>query len=133
MQLFYKPLPQAPIRYFAPELFFADVELNNDAEVISFITRQMAGKGYAPPESTADALAREKCSSTAMDNGAALPRLLVKGPFPTVIATVQLRRPIRWGGQKVSTVFLLSVAKEDLSIFGTLLNYFSNYVFQPKK
>lgn len=132
-RLFYKPLPQDPIRYFAPELFFADVDLNNDTEVISFITRQMAEKGCAPPESKADALAREKCSSTAMDNGVALPRLRVKGPFQTVIATVQLHRPIRWGGQKVSTVFFLSVAKEDLSIFGTLLNYFSNYVLQPKK
>lgn len=132
-QLFYKTLPKAPIHYFAPELFFADMDLNSDTEVISFITRQMAAKGYAQPENTADALAREKCSSTAMDNGVALPRLCVKGTFQTVIATVQLHRPIRWGGQKVSIAFFLSVAEEDLPIFGTLLNYFSNHILQPKK
>lgn len=132
-QLLYKPLPQAPIRYFKPDLFFADVDLSNDTEVISFITRQMAAKGYAPLESTADALAREKCSSTAMDNGVALPRLRVKGPFPTAVAAVQLHRSIRWGGQRVGTVFFLSVAREDLPIFGTLLNFFSDHILQPKK
>ena len=132
-QLFYRPLPQALIRYFSPEQFFVDIELNSYTEVISFITRQMIAKGYARPESTADAMAREKCSSTAMDNGVALPRLRVEGSFPTVIATVQLHHPIRWGGQKVSTVFFLSVAKEDLPIFGTLLNYFSVYIFQPNR
>lgn len=132
-QSFYTPLPQAPIRYFAPELFFPDMDLNSDTEVISFITRQMAEKGYAQPESTADALTREMRSSTALDNGVALPRLFVNGPFQTVIATVQLRRPIHWGEQKVSTVFFLSVSKKDLPIFGMLLNYFSYYIFQPNK
>ena len=132
-QLFYKPLPQALSRYFAPDLFFAGMDLTSDTEVISFITRQMADKGCAPPECTAAALAREQCSSTALDNGVALPRLRADGPFPTVIATVRLRRPIRWGGQKVGTVFFLSVAKEDLPVFGTLLHYFSSYVLQPKK
>lgn len=129
-RLLFKPLPQEPADYFDPRLFFSDLDCCSDVEVISFLTRKLVELGYATIECIARALEREEASSTAMDNGIALPRLRVLGPFRSVVAVALLRKPIHWGGQKVSIVFFLSVSEEDLPTFGTLLNYLANDLFR---
>ena len=49
--------------------------------------------------------------------------------FETVIAFAQLRKPIMWGNQKVSTVFLPSVSETDLPVFGTLLTNLIGHMY----
>lgn len=127
-RLFFKPLPQAPVRYFDPDLFFTGLDMSSDMEVVDFLANRLVDQGYATIEGVSRALEREEWSSTSMENGIALPRLRVLGPFQTVIAVAQLRRPVHWGSQKVSTAFFLSVSEEDLPIFGTLLNYLANHL-----
>lgn len=130
---FFKPLPEPPECYFDPNLFFTDLDLSSDTEVITYLTQRLADLGYATIECMARALEREEWSSTAMENGIALPRVRVLGPCKTVIAVAQLRKPVHWGGQKISLVFLPAVSEEDLSLFGTLLNYLANDLCRKEK
>jgi len=124
--LFFQKLPQHPRNYFDKNLFFMNQDFSNEQEVITFLTYHIAQLGYATEECTTRALEREELSSTAVENGVAIPRVRVLGPSRTIIAFMQLRKPIIWGTQKVSTIFLLSISEADLPLFGTLLNYLVN-------
>ncbi len=124
--LFFQKLPRHPKSYFDRDLFFIDQDFSNEQEVITFLTYHISQLGYATEECTNRALEREELSSTAVENGVAIPRVRVLGPSKTIIAFMQLRKPILWGSQKVSTIFLLSISETDLPLFGTLLNYLVN-------
>ncbi len=124
--LYFQKLPQNPKCYFERDLFFVDQDFSNEQDVITFLTYHIAQLGYATEECTVRALEREELSSTAVENGVAIPRVRVLGPCRTIVAFMQLRKPIIWGTQKVSTIFLLSVSEADLPLFGTLLNYLVN-------
>lgn len=124
--LFFQKLPQHPKSYFERDLFFLDQDFSNEQEVITFLTSRIVQLGYAIEECTARALNREEVSSTAVGNGIAIPRVRALGSSKTVIAFMQLRKPIIWGTQRASTIFLLSVSETDLPLFGTLLNYLVN-------
>lgn len=124
--LYFQKLPRDPGSYFDQNLFFMDQDFSNEQEIITFMTYHIIQLGYATVDCTARALGREELSSTAVENGVAIPRARVLGPCKTIIAFMRLRKPIIWGTQKVSTVFLLSVSEEDLPLFGTLLNYLVN-------
>lgn len=119
--ILFRKLPVPMERYFCPQLFFPELDASDEREVITYLTHRIVDLGYATSECVARALDREYLSSTAVGNGIAVPRVRVLGPCRTVIAFAQLRKPILWGNQKVSTVFLPSVSEADLPIFGTLL------------
>jgi len=127
-RLFFTPLPQDPGAYFDPDLFFTDLDLHSEEEVITFLTEQLVKRGCASAECTAQTLDREACSATSMETGIAIPRLRGDSVTRTVIAVARLRRSIHWNGQKVSTVFLLSVRAEDSPLYGTLLQYLANHL-----
>lgn len=119
--ILFRKLPVPMAHYFYPQLFFPELDASDEREVITYLTHRIVDLGYATSECVVRALDREYLSSTAVGNGIAVPRVRVLGPCRTVIAFAQLRKPILWGNQKVSTVFLPSVSESDLPIFGTLL------------
>ncbi|NCB62360.1 MAG: HTH domain-containing protein [Clostridia bacterium] len=127
-RLFFQRLPNPPGDYFEKGLFFTDVDFVSEQEAITFLAHRIAELGYATAECVGRALEREEWSSTAVENGVAIPRVRALGPCRTVIAFAQLRKPIFWGNQKVNTVFLPSVAEGDLPLFGTLLTYLVNHL-----
>jgi transcriptional antiterminator/mannitol/fructose-specific phosphotransferase system IIA component (Ntr-type) len=133
-KIFFRELPQPPERYFSSELFITNLDASSRREVITKLTRLLIGRGYANNSCTARALEREEWSSTAREDGIAMPRVRMLGhPAETVVVTALLRKPITWAGQKVRMVFFVAVSEEDLPLFGTLLNYLSNDLCQKPK
>lgn len=133
-KIFFRELPQPPERYFSPDLFVTDLDASSSREVIMKLTRLLVSKGYADKSCTVRALEREEWSSTAREDGVAMPRVRMLGhPAETVVVTALLRKPISWAGQKVRMVFFLAVSEEDLPLFGTLLNYLVNNLCQKQK
>lgn len=125
-QRLFPSLPKQPQSYFDEQLFFYDLHLTTEEEVISYIAEQIVKHEYAPSDCISRGIDREYLSSTAMDYGIAIPRVYTPGAKRTVIGVATLKNPILWGGQKISMVFFLSVAESDLPIFGTLLNHLTN-------
>ena len=132
-QRLFPPLPEPPQSYFDPKLFFHDLSLPAEEDVISFLAKHIVELQYAPPECISYAIDREYMSSTAMEYGIAIPRVRTPGSGKTVISVVNLKSPMPWGDQKVSMVFFLSVAEADLHIFGTLLNYLTNVLCRKEQ
>lgn len=127
--ILFRKLPQPIQNYFRPQLFFPELDAADEREVITYLTHRIVDLGYATAECVSRALEREDLSSTAVGNSLAVPRVRVLGPCETVIAFAQLRKPIMWGNQKVSTVFLPSVSETDLPVFGTLLTNLIGHMY----
>lgn len=133
-RLFFQSLPQNPECYFRRGLFFPNLEFTTEQEIITFLAHQIADGGFATAECVSRALEREEWSSTAVEQGVAIPRVRALGPCQTVVAFAQLHKPITWGTQKVSTIFLPSVSEADLPIFGTILTYLvTNFCSREKQ
>ena len=132
-QMLFPPLPEPPQSYFDSRLFFHDLSLPSEEDVISFIAKRIVELQYAPPECVSYAIDREYMSSTAMEYGIAIPRVRTPGSGRTVISVANLKSPMQWGDQKISMVFFLSVAEKDLHIFGTLLNYLTNVLCRKEQ
>ena len=132
-QRLFPPLPEPPQSYFDSRLFFHDLGLPAEEDVILFIAKHIVALQYAPPECVSYAIDREYMSSTAMEYGIAIPRVRTPGSGKTVISVANLKSPMQWGDQKVSMVFFLSVAEKDLHIFGTLLNYLTNVLCRKEQ
>jgi|GEM_PF-3425550 Transcriptional antiterminator len=132
-QRLFPPLQAPPQSYFDGRLFFHDLSLPTEEDVISFIAGHIVELQYAPPECISYAIDREYMSSTAMEYGIAIPRVRTPGSGKTVISVANLKSPMQWGDQKISMVFFLSVAEGDLHIFGTLLNYLTNVLCRKEQ
>ena len=129
----FPPLPQPPQAYFDSRLFFQNLSLPSEEDVITFLAKHIVELNYAPSECIDYATDREDMSSTAMEYGIAIPRVRTPGSGKTVISVANLKSPMQWGDQKISMVFFLSVAEADLHIFGTLLNYLANVLCRKEQ
>ena len=133
-KIFFQELPQPPEHYFSPDLFISGLNASSSEEVITMLTRRLINQGYAGSSCIPRALEREEWSSTAREDGVAMPRVRLLGqPAKTVVAAALLRKPISWAGQKVRMVLFLAVSEEDLPLFGTLLNYLANDLCHKQK
>ena len=100
------------ISYFPEGLFFNNLDLQTQEEVINFLTKQVS-KFYKVPADFKDLVwKREKRFSTAFDNRVALPHPYVPCTKETFASTVLLKEPILWGNKMVRMIFLLSISKE---------------------
>lgn len=133
-KIFFQELPQPPEHYFSPDLFISGLNASRSEEVITMLTQLLIDQGYAGSSCIPRALEREEWSSTAREDGVAMPRVRLLGqPAKTVVAAALLRKPISWAGQKVRMVLFLAVSEEDLPLFGTLLNYLANDLCHKQK
>ncbi|MCI1592365.1 BglG family transcription antiterminator [Heyndrickxia oleronia] len=98
-----------------PNLFFRNVEIDSDIELITFLAQSIIQQGYAPDEFLPLTIKREKISSTAFGGMIALPHPFNPCGYENVIAIALLKKPILWGEtkEKVQAVFLLSLKKDN--------------------
>ncbi len=106
--------------YLPKELFFSNMELQTQDEVISFMIEE-ASKLFNLPKNFKQLIwQREKLFTTAFDNKVALPHPYKLCTEETFACTVLLKKPILWGDKLVQTVFLISLSQEespDIHIF----------------
>lgn len=91
-----------------PDFIFLNAEAETPDELIKQLTKSLWEKGKVNKAYTKSALKREKTSSTAIGGSIAIPHgdpALVIDP---VIAAATLKKPVQWGNEKVTLVFLLA-------------------------
>jgi mannitol/fructose-specific phosphotransferase system IIA component (Ntr-type) len=106
-------LPMVIKQCFDKELFHYGVDMESRDEVITFLSQELIKKSYVAPAFLDAVLEREKISSTAFENGIAMPHPISNCSYKTVISVATLKKPILWNGQKVQYVFLLALREED--------------------
>ncbi|GKU84868.1 BglG family transcription antiterminator [Niallia sp. NCCP-28] len=95
------------------ELLFMDVDYEHRYEVVEMLADSLFKRGYAEKEFIHSAVSRERMSATAIGGAIAIPHgnpSLIKR---SAIAAAILRKPLDWGNEQVSVVFLLAISKED--------------------
>jgi activator of the mannose operon, transcriptional antiterminator len=102
---------------FAPflmeDLVFWDVEKEHRYEVVEMLAMALYEKGYVLEEFIHSAVNRERTSATAIGGGIAIPHgdpSLITQP---VLAVAIMKKPLEWGNEWVSLVFMLAMTKEN--------------------
>ena len=96
-------------RLFTEDLFVSGITLNDREEVIHLLCNKLRKKGCVDEIFSASVLEREKQFSTAIGNLVAIPHALSGQSSASCITVGILKKPIRWGEEKVQLVFLLNI------------------------
>lgn len=106
---------------FDRDLFFAHLDEAFDMRVIHALCMKLKEKVYVPDTFEARVMAREKLSSTVIGNGIAMPHPDILMLDESKVVVAHLKKPIQWGNDKVSWVFLLGIAKQESGMVDQLL------------
>ena len=94
---------------FSEDLFIPALNLSEREAVIQVLAEQLEQKGCVESSFFTAVLEREKLFSTAIGNLVAIPHALSGKDCPSSITVGILKKPIRWGEEKVQLVFLLNI------------------------
>jgi len=95
------------------ELVFVDVNYEHRYEVVEMLANALYKKGYAEKEFIHSAVSRERMSATSIGGAVAIPHGNPSFIRKSAIAVAILKKPLNWGNESVSVVFLLAVSKKD--------------------
>jgi activator of the mannose operon, transcriptional antiterminator len=99
--------------FLKEELMFIGVEKEHRYQVIELLAMKLVEKGYVKQEFVHSAVSRERKSATAIGGGIAIPHgdpaLIVK----PALAVGVLKKPLEWGNEQVSLVFMIALSKEN--------------------
>ncbi|XJZ26747.1 BglG family transcription antiterminator [Bacillota bacterium Lsc_1132] len=98
------------------ELILLDLEQNHRFEIIEAIGTTLFDKGYIQKEYIETAVIREKLSSTCIGGGVAIPHGDPSYIVDSAIEVGILKKPILWGNDYVSLVFLLAMKQEEYTV-----------------
>ncbi|TDL73628.1 BglG family transcription antiterminator [Rhodococcus qingshengii] len=105
------------IHAFSPflneDLMFFNVEKEHRYEVVEMLAAALYKNGFANKEFVHSAVNRERSSATAIGGGIAIPHGDPSMIQKTVIAAAVMKKPIEWGDERVSLVFMLAISKAD--------------------
>lgn len=102
---------------FRKELFFADVDLKEKHQVLTYITDIMLEKGYISKDVQQSVFKREEIATTELGSLVAMPHALLNNTEEAVVAVLILRKPIVWENEKVQVVLLLNIPKDKYEIW----------------
>ena len=97
------------LKYYSPNLFVSDLDLNTRKDVINYICDEIEKVEEIPTDFREAVFEREKIAQTEFGNYVAIPhpcRTLSKRTFAYVAI---LKEPIIWESQEVQVVFLISI------------------------
>lgn len=99
--------------YFDENLFFCDLNIKNQKEVLHFLSSQLQKQGYVDEHYEASVLEREAFSSTSYQDGIAIPHPMQMNAARTKVAIAILAKPITWKDRKVQLIFQLAFREGD--------------------
>lgn len=101
------------------------VNLEHRYEVVEMLANSLYNHGFVKKEYIHSAVLRERASATSIGSGIAIPHGYPSGILRSSIAVAVLKKPIEWGSEQVSLVFLLAVVNEDPEVIKNLFNELS--------
>lgn len=116
---------------FDKENFFVDMEFKTREECLEFMTNKAIERGFMSREAKESVFERERMSSTAIGDFAAIPHSLDTINNISKVMVLTLKKSILWGDLPVQAVFLLNIehGKSQLweEIFFKLYDYIKKY------
>ena len=116
---------------FEEQNFFVDINFKNREECLEFMTNKAIERGVMSKCSKESVFERERMSSTAIEDFAAIPHSLDTLNNISKVLILILKKPIIWGDLPVQVVFLLNIehGKSQLweEIFFKLYDYIKKY------
>lgn len=106
-------------------LFQRDVQLDHPFQIVERLARQLFLRGAVGESFIHEAVSRERMSFTAIGGGIAIPHAQPSTVRETTISFALLKKPITWGTELVSIVFLIAVTEEDRYLTKHLLKEIS--------
>ncbi|MDD6381925.1 BglG family transcription antiterminator [Mitsuokella sp.] len=103
--------------FFHASSFFADKDFKTRDECLEFLTEQAMQAGYLDEKGKASVFEREKMSSTAIGDLAAIPHAFNTAKAVSNISVLLLQSPIDWGGMPVQVIFLLSIEQRKAAVW----------------
>lgn len=98
-------------KYYPPELFFSNVELDTKEAVIRYLCKQIEKERDVPKDFLEAVMKREELAQTAFGNMVAMPHPYKVMTKETFVCVCILKKPIQWDeNEMVRIVFLVSVA-----------------------
>ncbi|MFR7417900.1 BglG family transcription antiterminator [Megasphaera massiliensis] len=113
--------------FFKADCFYTDRHFDDRASILNFLTDQLKEKGLMTEAEKASVFEREEASPTEIGNLVAIPHPIYGDPPESRIAILILDKPVVWEKERVQLVFLLNIAKDQISswqsIFLKLFTY----------
>ncbi|MDF2821910.1 MAG: hypothetical protein K0R15_2358 [Clostridiales bacterium] len=97
-------------KYYPPELFFSEVDLDTKQAVIKYLCQEIGKKRDIPNGFYAAVMKREELAQTSFGNMVAMPHPYKVMTKETFVSVCILKKPIQWSeNQMVRAVFLVSI------------------------
>ncbi|MFS0780136.1 BglG family transcription antiterminator [Bacillus sp. 1P06AnD] len=116
-----------------PFLVFLQIEKDHPYTLIEELATGLYKKGYVEEEFIANTIAREKMSSTTIGAGIAIPHGNPKFIKQSAIAIATLKKPLTWGTELVSLVFMIAVKNDKPDELKALFQELSYLCEQPEQ
>ncbi|MFD1065616.1 BglG family transcription antiterminator [Oceanobacillus locisalsi] len=113
------------------DFIFLNVDLEHRYEVTEYLAKQIIEKGMAEQSYLHSTLVREKSTPTLIGAGMAMPHGNPELVNQTCIAIAQMKKPIMWGDEMVSLVFLLAVREEDRQMTKGFMHKIASFSKHP--
>lgn len=98
-------------KYYPPELFFSNVEIDTKEAAISYLCKEIEKERDIPNDFFKAVMKREELAQTAFGNMIAMPHPYKVMTRETFVCVCILKKPIQWNeNEMVRVIFLVSVA-----------------------
>lgn len=107
--------------FFKADCFYTDRHFDDRQSILNFLTDQLKEKGLMNEAEKASVFEREEASPTEIGNLVAIPHPIYGDPPESRIAILILDKPIVWEKERVQLVFLLSIAKDQIASWQSIV------------
>ncbi|MFG6114858.1 BglG family transcription antiterminator [Halobacillus sp. MO56] len=114
------------------KFIYLGVEQEHRFEVVELLANGLMEQGRVTSVFPHSALARERSSATSIGGGIAIPHAHSEEVHRSTVAIAVLRKPLEWGREQVSVVFLLAIAKVDQAMTKSLIQAISTISENPE-
>lgn len=112
-------------------LFQRDIDLDHPYKIVERLANQLVRIDAVEETFTHNILLRERASFTSIGGKIAIPHAQPSSVKKSTLSTAILKKPIQWGPEMVSIVFVLAISKEDRWMTQDLLKEISNLSENP--
>ncbi|RKD31793.1 BglG family transcription antiterminator [Thermohalobacter berrensis] len=121
------------IDLFDKDLFITNIEHTDKFQVIKDLSRLLYDKNIVKENYEHSIVEREKISSTSIGNLIAIPHAILGNAISSKIAVGILKKPIKWGKDRVQLVFLLAFEKMSDKYFEKIFDVFFQIINDKTK
>ncbi|EJO5349267.1 transcription antiterminator [Clostridium botulinum] len=120
------------IELFNPQIFYENLYLNDEFEMIKYMGQKMVEYGFVKESYIDDVIEREKMSYTVFNNNVAVPHSMHMNALKSSISIVINNKPVKWGGHNVQIIAMIAFNKKERNLFVDIFDNFIRIISEPE-